>query len=189
MSTDSYESFILVLGTNGTGKTTQVARLMVDTIKRGGRVLVVMPDDMEYKNIDFVDFENPKAIKTFTGIKKTIYDPEYTTDNIVNHLTHCMIVLEDCMSYYGNNLPMNLHRMLIRRRQYHINTIAVGHGFSEMPPKFFSFSTDILLFLTLDNIKSRKNDIRNYPAMLAAKRRIDAQARTDRHYFEVLPQI
>jgi len=188
MSAASYEKFMLALGAPGTGKSTQVMRLMINFVKRGGRVLILMADDSEYQTVDYVDFEDPQAIRSFKGIKKTIFDTEYTTSKIVNHLTHCMIVMEDCMSYYGNAIPIDLRRMLIRRRHYHLNTIAVGHGFTEMPPKFFTFATDIMLFQTLDNIKKRKDDIKNYYVMEAAKRRIDQKAQHDKYYFEIIPQ-
>lgn len=186
--TDSQEPFFVVLGTNGTGKSSIVEGLIEQYNQRGGRALIVMPDDAEWQDYDSIDFENPKEIRNFTGIKTTIFDEDYTTNNIVKYYSHGMLIFDDCMSYFDSGVPKPLHRVLIRRRQYHLNTVAVGHGFTEIPPKFLTFATHFILFLTLDSILSKKKYFKpqEYLSLLKYQEKINDKANKNLHYCEII---
>ena len=68
-----------------------------------------------------------------------------------------------------------------------IDIIACGHGFTEVPPKMFTFATHYALFKTIDNIERRKNVIQNFEVMKEAQARINQKAQTDPHYYEIIP--
>ena len=98
-----------------------------------------------------------------------------------------MVLFDDCRAYFTAALDNDLHALLIRRRQKMIDIMVAGHGFTEVPPKFFTFATHYALFKTIDNIERRKNVIQNYEVMRQAQARINARAEKEPHYFEIIP--
>lgn len=180
---------IIVLGTNGTGKTTFVKKLVISELKKkDSHILIVVPDDMEWNTIEFVHPHFPERIERYVGARKIIYF-DGLLDIIRERFRNGLLVFDDCRAYFTAALDRDLHSLLIRRRQQMIDIVAVGHGFSEVPPKMFTFSTHIVLFNTLDNIAGRKNVIRNYEEMAAAQTRVNAKASTEPHYFEIIKTV
>ena len=57
-----------------------------------------------------------------------------------------------------------------------VDIFAIAHGFTEVPPVFFTFSTDFILFKTLDSISRRRQYISNYAAVEAKVREVNAIA-------------
>ena len=81
---------------------------------------------------------------------------------------------------------MILLDILIRRRQKMIDICYVGHGFTQIPPAFFTFSTHFALFKTIDNIDRRRDCIQNFDEMKAAQERVNAAALKNPHYHEII---
>ena len=75
-------------------------------------------------------------------------------------------------------------RLRIKRRQGEVDVYAVGHGFTDIPPVFFTFATDLFLFRTTDNIVRRKNVLKEYERTLEAQKRINREATKNQHYYE-----
>jgi len=96
------------------------------------------------------------------------------------------MVFDDCRAYLKAATTDAIHQLLVRRRQRMVDVIAVGHGFTEVPPVFFTFATDIILFRTADNIIRRKDCLKDFDIMVAAQRRVNQKAQSDPHYFEVI---
>lgn len=179
---------ILVMGTNGTGKTTFVKKLVINELKKkDSHVLVVVPDDMEWNSLEYVHSKFPHRIETYVGARKIIYFA-----GLLPIIRDCfrngLIIFDDCRAYWNkqNAVEGDLHSLLIRRRQQMIDICAVGHGFTEIPPKMYTFATHFALFKTIDNIERRKNVIQNFDELKAAQLRINAKAATEPHYFEVI---
>ncbi len=177
---------IVVIGTNGTGKTTLVKKLVIAELKKkDSHVLIVVPDDMEWPSVPFVHPRFPERIERYVGARKIIYEPGIL--EIISDRFKCgMLVFDDCRAYFDAGLDRDLHTLLIRRRQKMLDIVAVGHGFTEIPPKFFTFATDLILFRTIDNIDRRKNVLNNFDEMKVAQGRINQKAAQDPHYYEVL---
>lgn len=177
---------IIVLGTNGTGKTTLVKKLVLSELKKkDSHILIVVPDDMEWNTVEYVHPKFPHRIENYVGARKIIYYPgilEIIRDRFRNGL----LVFDDCRAYFTAALDAELHSILIRRRQQMIDIVAVGHGFTEVPPKMFTFATHFALFKTIDNIDRRKNVIQNFEVMREAQQRINQKAATDPHYHEII---
>lgn len=177
---------IVILGTNGTGKTTLVKKLVVNELKKeNSHVLIVVPDDMEWTNIPQVHPKYLQRIATYKGARKIIYQPGLI-DIIREHFKNGMVVFDDCRAYFDNSLERDLHSLLIRRRQQMIDIIAVGHGFTEVPPKFFTFATHYALFKTIDNIDRRKNVMSDFDNLKACRNRVNEIAKTKPHHFEII---
>ncbi len=174
---------IIILGYNGTGKTTLAKKIVLNELRNDRRALIVTPDDIEWPGIDFVHDRFPHRIQTYVKARKIIYF-DGLLPIISENLRNSFLIFDDCRAYFTSQTHMDLHQLLIRRRQKMIDIIAVGHGFTEVPPKFFTFASDIVLFRTIDNIHKRKDYIRNFDEMAEAQIRVNKTAETKPHYFE-----
>lgn len=177
---------IIILGTNGTGKTTLAKKLVINELKkRDSHVLIVTPDDMEWNAIPFVHPSFKQRIATYKGARKIIYE-DGLIDNIRENFRDGLLLFDDCRAYFKTSMDKSLHALLIRRRQQMIDIIAVGHGFTEVPPKFFTFVTHFALFKTIDRIERRRDCIQNFEQMQEAQARINERAVKEPHYFEII---
>lgn len=178
---------IIVLGYNGTGKTTLVKQMVIHELKAKRRVLIVTPDDIEWNTIPLVHPRYLHRISNYVGARKLIYEPGHLT-LIAEHYRNGMVIFDDCRAYLEARTDPDLHNLLIRRRQKMIDIVAVGHGFTEVPPKMFTFASDIILFKTMDNIKKREPVLKDYLAMVKHQREVNATAIKQPHYNRVIPQ-
>lgn len=177
---------IIILGTNGTGKTTLAKKLVLSELKKkDSHVLVIVPDDMEWHTLPWVHPRFPHRIETYVGARKIIYEPGIL-DIIRDRFRNGLLVFDDCRAYFDASLDRDLHSLLIRRRQQMTDIIVVGHGFTEVPPKFFTFATHYALFKTIDNIDRRKPVIQNFEEMKEAQQRVNERARVEPHYYEII---
>lgn len=179
---------IIVLGYNGTGKTTLVKKTVLNELRHNRRALIVTPDDAEWQTIEAVHPKWPERIKNYVGARRIIYYNgllPIITENYRNGL----LIFDDCRAYLTASLDMDLHNLMIRRRQKMIDIIAVGHGFTEVPPKFFTFASHIILFRTIDNIERRKNVLRDFAEMKAAQEAVNHIAETQNPYhYQIINQ-
>lgn len=179
---------IIILGFNGTGKTTLLKKIVSNEIKKkDSKVLIVTPDDAEWNEYPYNYIQNANQLN-FEGANRTIYNEYDTLQKIQAFYRKGMLIFDDCRSYLRSNTEMSIHNLLIRRRQKMIDIIAVGHGFTEVPPKFFTFASEIILFQTKDNIGKRKYVIRDFSRMELAQKTVNQKALTDKHYFEIIKQ-
>lgn len=177
---------IIILGYNGTGKTTLTRKIVLNELKKQkGKCLIVTPDDSEWNEFPTVEL-NKREDYEAAGGKRTIYLEKYTLERIKNYYNDGLLVFDDCRAYFRSNVDMLLHNLLIRRRQKMIDIIAVGHGFTEVPPKFFTFCSEIVLFQTKDDIYKRKNDILQFDRIKEATERVNKKALEEIHYFEII---
>ena len=182
---------IVVLGANGTGKTTFVKQICAATRQR---VLIITPDDAEYNEIDaYGNMLYPmNELRTkddfmFDGVCKHIFDPQRTM-KVLHNFKCGMIIFDDCRAYFQARTEQALHELMIRRRQREIDMIAVGHGFTEVPPKFFTFATDYVLFRTEDSIDTRKPYIRSFDKVKRMQAHVNRKAKNAPHYHKRMKQ-
>ena len=175
-----------MLGANGTGKTTFIKQVCAATRQR---VLIITPDDTEYNETDYngnplypLNELRTKEDFMFEGVTRHIFEPKYTL-SVLHNFKCGIIVFDDCRAYFPARTEQVIHELMIRRRQREIDIIAVGHGFTEVPPKFFTFATDYVLFRTEDSIDTRKPYIRNFEAVKRAQAYVNARAKHHPHYF------
>lgn len=169
----------IFLGTNGTGKTTTLTQLMTATHERA---LIITPHDGEWCDFPI----NPLKTKEdfmFEGIQRHIFDPNYTL-KAIQYYKCGSLVFDDCRAYLRASTNDIIHTLMISRRQRAIDIFAVGHGFTEVPPVFFTFATDYFLFKTLDSVKRRKEVLGQfYDLMQKSVEYINNKAKTEPHIF------
>lgn len=176
---------IVTLGYNGTGKSELIRKIVESEVNKGGKALVIMPDDREWSELPYSEL-NKKEDFNYTGAKKHIFLEDFTLDRLKDYFFNGLLIFEDCRSYLTGSVMLELHNLLIRRRQKMLDIIAVGHGFTEVPPKFFTFAGKIILFQTKDNIDKRKDVIREFDKIKEAQERINKKSLENFHYYEIL---
>lgn len=172
----------IILGTNGTGKTTLLKNILIGSVQKS---LVITPDDIEWQAYEAVELNNKNDF-VFDDIRRHIFNPAKkggTLERLV-HFKKGIMVFDDCRAYLQSATDDHIRQLIIRRRQRMVDVFAVGHGFNEVPPVFFTFASDIILFRTVDNIARRKNCLKDFDRMAQAQERVNKKAKRDPHYFE-----
>jgi ABC-type Mn2+/Zn2+ transport system ATPase subunit len=172
----------IILGTNGTGKTTLLENVLLNSDQKS---LVVTPNDIEWQNYEAVDL-NTASDFNYTGIRRHIFNPDKKNGTLtrLEYFKRGVLVFDDCRAYLGAQTDERIRQLIICRRHRMIDVFAVGHGFTEVPPVFFTFATDIILFRTTDNIIRRKNFLKDFELMERAQHRVNQKTKTETHYCE-----
>ena len=181
MQEERAAKLVILLGHNGTGKTTMLRKILQES---GQRCLIVTPDDVEWTDLPENELKSRSDFE-FTGMMRHIYKPDTTLDAI-KFFKKGILVFDDCRSYFQSNTDPRVRELLIRRRQRSVDVFAVGHGFTQVPPVFFTFASEYILFKTVDNIKMRKNYITNYDFMEQSQLYVNEQAKKDLHFYRVI---
>lgn len=174
---------VCFVGTNGTGKSTACERLMLAD-ERG---LMILPtfDDWAQK-YDTCDCEHLSDFD-FTGVRCHIvdHDPEGTIENIFRYFRGGTLVFDDPKVYIKKNLDNHpIKKILARRRQMRCDVVFVAHSFMDIPPMFFSYITDYLIF-NCGNAERRKNELgEHYDAIARIIDRVHRAAKTNPHAYE-----
>ncbi len=175
---------VVILGHNGTGKTTILQQILSNS---GQKSLVITPDDVEWREYRLNALAEPKDF-VFNGIERHIFDPTPKTGTLarLEYFRKGIVVFDDCRAYLQDHTDNRIREMIIRRRQREIDIFAVGHGFKEVPPVFFTFLSEVILFRTTDNVALRRNCLKDFERMLAAQTRVNRIASKKPHHFEII---
>jgi GTPase SAR1 family protein len=146
----------LVVGLNGTGKTCFLRKILVNMMQSGYRVLVVTPHTNEWADVPLIGKYDKKRIKTFENISKILYY-DGCLENIQQYYRNGVLVLDDARDYVNAQSNKTTIWFNIGRRQAGINMFAVFHGLSQVPPVWYTFATNMVLFFSNDDIKRRVN--------------------------------
>jgi hypothetical protein len=179
----------IILGTNGTGKTTFLKKLILNEMKKNdNHILILTPDDAEFLEVPEVHAAFPERIQRYSGARKmitTLDEAEANLKIVREYFRKGTLIFDDCRSYFKASTLSVLETIMVRRRQMMIDVIAVGHGPSKIPPAFFSYMTHIVLFKTNDPIKSRKDRLDDIARWEIIQARVNEKAITDPHYYEI----
>jgi len=167
---------IVVLGTNGCGKSTLLKKMVLAEIKKpDSHALIVTRHLNEWLTIPEVHGRFRWRAGDYVKARRIIFrdgDLQYISENFNNG----MCLFDDCRMYLHSSTEQELLDMLIGSRQRGVDIVAVGHGFTQVPPAFFTFATRVILFQTRDNIERRRDCILNFDEMKDAQLRINARA-------------
>lgn len=174
MSTSIQTSQILIIGTNGTGKTT-LGRLFLEKLNVPRKLVLTQHLDEwnylphnELKRVDDLTFEGQNWHFVRDGANST---------KKLKHYKNGLLLFDDARRYLPAQTDTNMLDLYISRRQHAVHIMMMGHGFTQIPPQAFTFATDIFLFATRDNIDStRKNTIQNYDQIIEVQKRVNARA-------------
>ncbi|NCC99483.1 MAG: AAA family ATPase [Bacteroidia bacterium] len=174
---------ICLIGTNGTGKSTLAVQLM----ERQKRGLMILPtfDDWAMK------FDESKCATkfdfAFVGIRHHIAEgkSEELFDSIYRNFRDGVLVCDDPVVYINKNLDDHpIKNILARRRQIKCDVVFVAHSFFRIPPIFFEYITDYVIYNTT-NATKRKNELgQHYEAIERIINNVSKKAKKDPHYCE-----
>ena len=178
--------FILELGFPGTGKSTLMQKFIdLEVAKRKGRVLIVTPDPFEWKQYPIINLHDPECFHNIKGPTRLIYNEPSDIDRIADEYTGFLdglLILDDCRFYLKPNIQDSFRKIIGRRRHRSHDIIAASHGFTEMPPTFFTYANEYALFYTQDNVERRKEEIGAYfDSVKQAVEDVNAQYQTNEH--------
>lgn len=174
----------ILLGTNGTGKTSFLRKLADKEANKGGRTLILTVDGAEWT--EFPEIEN---FSEFTGTAKVIYSPG-VLDKIFKTFFDGLLIFDDYRSFGITSTGKEaeaLRALAIRRRQHMIDIAIAGHGFTEITPSFlFTFATHLVLFKTIDNIDKVKNRLPKFDFIKQHQTQINELAKEKPYYNGIL---
>lgn len=182
------EKLILIIGVNGTGKTTVEAELVNHFLSKNHRALIVTPNPDEWTQYPDVK-SDAKSLSSFVKAARILANP-FNNDTIVTDLytgyKNGLLVLDDMRVFVDNRVDKFLEAILIDRRHRNVDILAVAHSFETMPKSFYRYANTIILFKTSGKINDRKKELVNPEAFEAAQIRVNEKAETDPYYYEII---
>lgn len=182
-------TFTVIVGTNGTGKTTFLKEIVLNELKKkNSRVLILTPDFAEWQKVPEVHPDFPERIQRYTGARRIVVagsQVENVLQIVRENYTRGLLIFDDCRSYFkASTLPV-LEELFIRRRQMMVDICAVGHGFNKIPPAFFAYMSHIVMFKTTSPVTVRKDEFDDIAKWEAIQQRINKEAAIRPHYYEI----
>lgn len=152
----------IILGYNGTGKSTFAKQLLLKELEKDNRALVITPDPVEWQNLTEIDI---KDVKRFKGAAKIVYSEE-VLQAVFNDFRNGLLIMDDYRVFdiNANSKEAAIMKNFFRRkRQKMLDIAVVAHGFTEVvPTALFTLTDYYVLFETKDSIKKLKEYLLNY---------------------------
>ena len=177
---------MVFVGKPGTGKTTQIRRLVRKALEAKRRVLVVTPHENEWLDLPLVNPRFPSRIATYVGGRRIIVRELDQFREVCELFKHGLLVCDDCRAYIPDAPDPTVRTMLLSCRQDDRDLIAVGHGFTTVPPLFFTYATHFAVFATTDAVKRRKDSVINFPAVEATVNTVNKEAQENPHFYKII---
>lgn len=193
----SYDGRVYLFnGAPRTGKSTLADELMHQLSGPQGRGLIICDNDEEeiWHKYPAVRLETPADFVNQRGFNRFILPTSYDAkernkkravffEMLYQNYRNGTLLLDDCRKYIDSYSIGSFDNIQRSKRQFEIDIIAICHGFTEVPPVFYTFATDIWLFRTEDNPDRKIKNIPSPEKMKMLKDYVDHRAMTEPFYF------
>ena len=177
---------MVFVGKPGTGKTTQIRKLVRAALVQKRRVLVVTPHENEWNDLPEVHPRFPDRIASYVGGRRIVVRELEQFREVCRLFKHGLLVCDDCRAYIPDAPDPTVRTMLLSCRQDDRDVICVGHGFTTVPPLFFTYATHFAVFATTDKVDRRQNCVINFPALKETVNQVNHDALQDPHTFKII---
>ncbi len=174
----------IIVGTNGTGKSTFARRLIDAKIEAGGRALIITNHLNEWTDLAEIDLNDKKEMHNYTGARRSTLLPKQLP--LLHSFHNGVIIFDDARNFIGAKTDDALNSLQISRRQKMIDIVVIAHSFMQVPTAFFTFATHYIIFKTVVSAKNRKNLIGDIDNVLDVESRVNRKAIKESHYYEII---
>lgn len=177
----------VIVGKPGTGKTTVLRSILRECLESGRRALIVTPHENEWEDVPMVHPRLQHHIRTYRGARRIICHGEKNIlENIKRYFVNGFLIFDDCKAYIRPSDRVYMEQFLLALRQKDVDFACCGHGFTTIPPVFYTFATEFFVFATTDNPKKRKDDVMNYEVLEKTVSRVNQKSLKNKHYYEII---
>ncbi|MDD3404998.1 MAG: hypothetical protein PHH23_01855 [Paludibacteraceae bacterium] len=172
-----------VIGGVGCGKTTIIKQISATQ----NRQLIVVKDysTQGWENIAETKLQI-KSDYIFTGSRKYIWKDNTSIQAIAN-FRKGIIILDDCRCYLDSLPSKEIKQIFSMRRHRETDVFAVTHSFKEMPPIFFEYADNFIIFQSVGSVEIRKKEIGDaYPIIKEISDDVNLKSIDNPHYFRIV---
>jgi len=175
---------LIIVGTNGTGKSTFAKKLIDKKVSVGGRALIITNHLNEWQEVEMIDIQKTKEVHNFTGIRRSVIRPEQFKFLLSFHSG--LLLFDDARRFLTSNISSEIDSLQISRRQKMLDIVVVAHSFNKIPPGFFAYATHYIMFKTVETARKRSSYLFDIEEVLKVETSVNKKAQTNPHYFEII---